>query len=385
MKQYSKYVGLDVHAESIAIAVADAGRGGEVRALGTIPNDAAALRRALRKIGDPKHMLVCYEAGPCGYNVYWEVIGLGAECTVVAPTLIPVRSGDRVKTDRRDALKLARLLRSNELVAAWVPDRTHEALRNLVRTRVAAKKDERRAKNRLTKFLLRAGKKPAQKMRSFGQKHCEWLRSVAHHLGEHFEQAADRIVFEEYYNEWVHQHERVLRVEAHISEAVEQLPTEQRAVFSALCSLRGIAKTIAITALAEVGSFSRFESPRQLMAYAGLVSSESSSGGSIHRGPITKTGNTFLRHSVAESAWAYRYGKTVGLEVRSRRVGLSASIVGIAERADKRLSARYRRLLAKGKPSQKAATAVARELLGFMWAVAVEAERAAKQVTAKVA
>jgi transposase len=241
-----------------------------------------------------------------------------ADCMVVAPTLIPVRSGDRVKTDRRDALKLAKLLRSGELVAAWVPDRKHEALRNLVRTRVAAKKDERRSKNRLTKFLLRAGKKPPVKSKSFGARHCEWLAT----LSDHFEEQSDRIAFEEYHSEWIHQHERVLRIEKHISEAVERLPAEQKAIFAALCSLRGVATVGAITALAEVGDFSRFESPRQLMAYAGLVPTEDSSGGSVRRGGITKTGNAFLRHTLSESAWAYRYGIKAGLGVRSRRVEL---------------------------------------------------------------
>jgi len=375
MKKYSKYVGLDVHADSIAVAVADGGRDGEVRAAGIIPNDANALRRALRKIGAPGELLVCYEAGPCGYNVYWQVRELGADCMVVAPTLIPVRSGDRVKTDRRDALKLARLLRSGELVAAWVPDRVHEALRNLVRTRVAAKKDLRRAKNRLSKFLLRAGKRPPKRTKSFGYAHSAWLKTLQ------FEQESDRIAFEEYHSEWQHQQQRVLRMEKHIAEAIERLPAEQKAVFAALCTLRGVAKGVAATAIAEVGKFSRFDSPRQLMAYAGVVSAEDSSGGSIWRGPITKTGNAFLRHAISESAWAYRHSGLSGVEVKKRREGASAPIVAIAQGAEKRLCSRYRRLVAKGKPSQKAATAVARELLGFMWAVAVEAEKQIKQPT----
>lgn len=381
MKQYSKYVGLDVHAETIAIAVADGDRRSEARALGTIPNDPSAIKRALRKIGKFDEMLVCYEAGPCGYGVYWQMHELGADCEVVAPTLIPVRSGDRVKTDRRDAMKLARLLRSGELVAAWVPDRAHEALRNLVRSRACAKKDERRSKNRLSKFLLRMGMRPPKQGKSFGAKYCEWLGTLL----PSFAQSSDRITFEEYHAEWMHQRDRVLRIEQHIGAAIEQLPAEQRAVFDALCALRGVAQTVAITALAEVGSFARFESPRQLMAYAGLVSAEYSSGSSVRRGGITKTGNTFLRHCVAESAWSYQRSSVAGLVVRRRRQHTSVGIVRIAERADKRLSARYRHLIAKGKPSQKAATAVARELLGFMWAVAVAAEKAHTQETKKAA
>jgi transposase len=374
MKEYSKYVGLDVHAETISLAVADAGRG-EVRALGTIANNSMALRRALRRIGKPEHMLVCYEAGPCGYNVYWDVIGLGADCEVIAPTLIPTRTGDRVKTDRRDAMKLARLLRSGELVAAWVPNRAHEALRNLVRARLSATKDERRAKNRLTKFLLRMGKQQAKKTKPFGQIHCKWLSGLA----SEFEHESDRVAFEEYHGEWAHQRERVLRLDQRLTEAIERLPETQRQVFAALCALRGVAKISAITVLAEVGSFSRFDSPRQLMSYAGIVPSEHSSGGSTKRGGITKTGNAFLRRSLAESAWSHRFRCAPTGQVQTRRRDVSAAIVAIAERADKRLNARYRRLIAAGKPSQKAITAVARELLGFMWAAAIEAERAATQ------
>jgi transposase len=274
---------------------------------------------------------------------------------VVAPTLIPVRSGDRVKMDRRDAIKLARLLRSGELTAAWVPDRAHEALRNLVRTRVSAKKDERRAKNRLSKFLLRMGMKQAKKTKSFGATHCQWLDT----LGKKIEQESDRVSFEEYHAEWLHQHERVLRIENHIGAAIEKLPAEQQAVFGALCTLRGVAKTIAVTALAEVGSFSRFKSPRQLMSYAGVVPAEYSSGNSTKRGSITKTGNTFLRHVIAESAWSYRHSAVAGPATRQRRKDASVQVLAIA--------------------------AVARELLGFMWAVAIEAEKAVQQVSGKKA
>jgi hypothetical protein len=242
---------------------------------------------------------------------------------------------------------------------------------------VSAKKDERRAKNRLSKFLLRMGMKPPKKTKSFGYTHCVWLKGLA----KQFEQESDRVSFEEYHAEWLHQHERVLRIEQHIGVAIEKLPAEQQAVFNALCSLRGVAKTIAVTALAEVGSFSRFKSPRQLMAYAGVVPAEYSSGNSTQRGSITKTGNAFLRHAIAESAWSYRHSAVPGLALRQRRKDASVQVIAIAERADQRLSLRYRRLIAKGKPSQKAATAVARELLGFMWAVAIEAEKAVKQMS----
>lgn len=369
MSKYTKYVGLDVHAESIAIAVAD-GDGGEARALGVIPNEAGAIKKALRKLGDFCELRVCYEAGPCGYVLYWQLKELGCECMVVAPTLIPMRSGDRVKTDKRDAIKLARFLRSGELTAVWVPDAECEALRNLVRARQVAKQDERRAKNRLTKFLLRAGKRPAKKTKSFGQVHCGWLRLQ----GPTFAQRSDQASYEEYLSEWENQHERVKRFEGHIHEAMERMPKRQKSVVQALMGLKGVAKLTAITATAEVGSFSRFASPRQLMAYAGVVPSEYSSGKSVQRGSISKTGNKLLRHAISESAWAHRHRATAGAVVKDRRQTLPVGIVSICQKADRRLARKYRGMVERGKPTQKAATAVGRELLGFMWAVACTAE-----------
>jgi transposase len=363
-----KYVGLDVHAESIAVAVADSD-GGEVRALGMIPNERGAIRKALKKVGEFSELKVCYEAGPCGYVLYWQLKELGIECMVVAPTLIPMRSGDRVKTDKRDAIKLARFLRSGELTAVWVPDAECEALRNLVRARKVAKQDERRAKNRLTKFLLRAGKRPAKKTKGFGVAHCAWLRLQ----GPTFSQTSDQVSYEEYLSEWENQHERVKRFDGHLQEAMERMPKRQKAVVQSLMGLKGVAKITAMTATAEVGSFSRFASPRQLMAYAGVVPSEYSSGKSVHRGGISKTGNKLLRHAITESAWLYRHGGA-GAAIKERRQSLSAGIVSICQKADKRLARKYRGMIERGKPTQKAATATSRELLGFMWAVACAVE-----------
>ncbi len=368
MSKYTKYVGLEVHAESIALAVAE-GHGGEVRALGMIPNEPGAIKKALKKVGAFEQLKVCYEAGPCGYVLYWQLKELGCECMVVAPTLIPMRTGDRVKTDKRDAIKLARFLRSSELTAVWVPDAECEALRNLVRARQVAKQDERRAKNRLTKFLLRAGKRPANKTRSFGQAHCAWLRLQ----GASFAQRSDQASYEEYLSEWENQHERVKRFDGHLQEAMERMPKQQKAVVAALMGLKGVAKITALTTTAEVGSFSRFASPRQLMAYAGVVPSEYSSGKSVHRGGISKTGNKLLRHAITESAWQYRHGGA-GAAIKERRQSLSAGIVSICQKADKRLVRKYRGMIERGKPTQKTATAVSRELLGFMWAVACTAE-----------
>jgi transposase len=174
MKKATRFVGLDVHAETIAIAVAEPARGGEVRSLGTIPNRPEAVRKLVQKLGGSKAIQVCYEAGPTGYTLYWQLTQLGVECEVVAPSLVPVKAGDRVKTDRRDALKLARCFRAGELTKVWVPDQDHEALRDLVRAREAAKKDQLRARHRMSKFLLRAGRRPSKDTQTWGTTHMEW-------------------------------------------------------------------------------------------------------------------------------------------------------------------------------------------------------------------
>jgi len=217
----------------------------------------------------------------------------------------------------------------------------------------------------------KAGLRPAKKTKSFGQAHIQWLRLQ----GVAFKQVSDQVTYEEYLSEWDHQHTRVLRMETLLAEAFERMPKRQQGVVKALMGLKGVARISAMTVTAEVGSFNRFESPRQLMAYGGVVPSEYSSGKSVHRGGISKTGNALLRHSLSESAWSYRHGATPGAQVKTRRVELSATIVGICQKADKRLTRKYRGLIERGKPTQKAAVAVSRELLGFMWAAACEAER----------
>jgi transposase len=356
-----RFVGLDVHAETIAVAVAEPD--GDVRSLGVIPNRAESIGRLVKKLGPTGSLRVCYEAGPTGYVVYWQLTRLGVTCEVVAPTLVPVKAGDRVKTDRRDALKLARSYRAGDLTAVWVPDAAHEALRDLVRAREAAKKDQLRARHRLGKFLLRHGRRPAPAMHPWTQAHLTWVKTVS------FAHAAQDVTLRDYLHEVEHMADRVERLERAIDEAVQIAPERMRAVIEALQALRGIAQISAVTIVTEVGELTRFPTPRQLMGYSGAVASEDSTGERTRRGAITKTGNAHLRRVVIEAAWAYRYRPAVGAALRKRQASVSAEVNAIAWKAQHRLHARYCHLLARGKCKQEVVTAVGRELLGFIWAI----------------
>lgn len=371
MKKITRFVGLDVHADTIAVAVAEPD--GEVRSLGIIPNRAEPVARLLRKLGPTKELRFCYEAGPTGYALYWQLTKLGAACEVVAPTLVPVKAGDRVKTDRRDATKLARAYRSGDLTAVWVPDAAHEALRDLVRAREAAKKDQLRARHRLGKFLLRQGLRAPKGVEAWGTKHWAWVKSLR------FEHQAHEATVLDYMTEVEHARDRIERLEHAIDAAVEVAPAVMRAVVDALQALRGVAKISAVTIVAELGELSRFARPRQLMGYSGTVPSEHSSGAATRRGAITKTGNAHLRRVLVESAWAYRFRPNLGTRLRSRQRGLSEEVKAIAWKAQHRLSSKYRRLAGRGKPLQQVVTAVGRELLGFIWAIGVHVEAELKQ------
>jgi transposase len=366
VKKNIRYIGLDVHAETIAVAVAEAN--GEVRSLGVIPNRPEPVRRLIKKLGPAQSLRVCYEAGPCGYVLYWQLTELGVHCEVVAPTLVPVKAGDRVKTDRRDAQKLARSYRSGDLTAVWVPDAAHEALRDLVRAREAAKKDQLRARHRLQKFLLRHGLQPPEGIRSWTVKHLDWVKTL------HLEQLALDATLLDYITEVDHARARVERLERAIDQAIEVAPAAIRTVIEGLQAIRGVARLSAATIVAEVGQLSRFARPRQLMGYTGAVPSEHSSGERVRRGAITKTGNAHLRRILVEAAWAYRHRPNVGSELRRRQEGISEEVKAIAWKAQHRLHHRYVRLTARGKPKQHIVTAIARELAGFIWAVGVEIE-----------
>lgn len=363
-----RFIGLDVHADTIAVAVAEPD--GEVRSMGVIPNRIESIRKVVKKLGPVEALRVCYEAGPTGYVVYWQLTALGVKCEVVAPTLVPTKAGDRVKTDRRDAEKLARCYRAGDLTAVWVPDAAHEALRDLVRCREAAKKDQLRARHRLGKFLLRHGRRPPTKMTAWTGRHLAWINQAVH-----FEQPAQEATLLDYRHEVDHAASRLERLERAIDDAVTTAPSPMRAVIEALQALRGIAKVSAVTIVAELGHLSRFARAPQLMGYSGMGAREDSSGTRTRRGAITKTGNAHLRRIVIEAAWAYRHRPSVGGTLRKRQATLSEEVKAIGWKAQQRLHARYRKLLGRGKCQPQVVTAVGRELLGFIWAIGVAVER----------
>jgi transposase len=353
------YVGLDVHKESIVVAVASGGLRGEVREYGRIANTAAALDRLLRKLGGMA-LRFCYEAGPCGYGIQRRLSAQGHECVVVAPSLIPKRVGDRVKTDRRDAASLAKLHRAGELTAVWVPDARHEAMRDLVRARLDAVHSLRRARQQLSGFLLRQGchyGRPA-----WTKLHRRWL------AGLKFDQAVHHVVLEDYIAAVEVAQIRRDRLTAQIET---MLPDWTLApVVTALQTMRGMALVNAATLIAELGDLSRFTNPRQLMAYLGLVPSEHSSGASVKRGGITKAGNGAARRLLIEAAWSYRFPARLSRELLLRQENQPRSIRDIAWKGQVRLCARYRRLTRAAKPANVVTTAIARELSGFVWAIA---------------
>jgi transposase len=372
-----RFLGLDVHAETITAAIAEPE--GEVRFLGTIPNREESIRKLIKKLGPVEQLWACYEAGPTGYTLYWQLTALGVKCEVVAPTLIPVKAGERVKTDRKDSGKLARCYRAGDLTPVWVPDAEHEALRDLVRAREAAKQDQLRARHRLSKFLLRHGQRAPESTKAWTLKYMAWIKQV------HFAQAAQEYTLLDYLHEVEHMGERVLRLEQAITEAVKLAPPRMQEVIRSLQALRGVAQITAVTIASELGEISRFASARQLMGYSGAVSREHSSGQRQQRGAITKTGNAHLRRVVIEAAWAYRLRPGIGATLRQRQQGVSEEVKEIAWKAQHRLHKRYRSLMAAGKDRRKIITAVARELLGFIWAIGTRTEALPGQQRARTA
>lgn len=290
---YTAYVGLDVHKDTISVAVTRSGQE-TAESLGIIPNSPEALAKLVRKLGRPENLFFCYGAGPCGYSIYRQLKAMGAECIVAAPSLVPQRAGDRVKTDRRDAKKLARFLRSGELTPVWVRDENQEALRDLTRAREDAKEDVLRKRHQISKFLLRLELRPPAGVRAWTVKYRQWLE------GLRFEQPAQAMVLREYLHALDEAEAMAKRLEAEIAQLTQT--SKQAQIIAALQAMRGVFLITAATIVAEVGDLTRFPSPRQLMSYAGLVPSEYSSGGSRHRGSITKSGNAHLRRVVVEAA-----------------------------------------------------------------------------------
>ena len=356
------YVGLDVHKATVSVAVAEGGRGGEIRQLGVFENRPEVLSKLAARLSNKNcRVSFCYEAVPCGYGLQRLLTSYGHDCVVVAPSLIPMKAGDRVKTDRRDALMLAKLHRAGELTPIWIPDAGHEAMRDLVRARATAGRVLSKARQHLQSFLLRHDR-IYRGLRAWTLAYRRWLTTVR------FDHPAQQIVLQDYIDAVQDAEARRDRLTRQINEL---LPSWSMApVAIALQAMRGVALVVAVTVVAEVGDFRRFANPRQLMAYLGLVPSEHSSGSSIRRGGITKAGNALARRVLIEGAWTYRMPARVSRKLHDRLEPLPAAIRDIAWKAQIRLCARYRRLAAAGKPKVVVTTAIAREMVGFIWAIA---------------
>ncbi len=354
----TRFIGLDVHKATITAAIGE--QSGPPALYGTIANDPGAVRKLIRQVGRDANLLVAYEAGPTGYALHRQLSDLGVDCVVVAPSLIPRRAGDRVKTDNRDAVTLARLLRAGDLTPVWVPEEADEALRDLVRARFDAKTDLLRAKHRLSKFLLRQGLQPAPGTKPWTTRFQTWLSQLR------FLQAAAQVVFEDYRATVRAAEDRLRRLEADLRRCATE--SRQVALIAALQALRGIGFLSAVTIVAETGDLRRFARARGFMSFTGLTSCEHSSGSSRRRGAITHTGNAYLRHVLVQAAHNARYPPNHSAALNQRQAGLPPDLLELAWRAQLRLHHRYRHLLGRlGRP--KAVTAVARELAGFVWAV----------------
>jgi transposase len=367
MKQHHKYVGLDVHKERNEVALAEGGglprsERGEVRLYGSIPNDLHALEKLVYKLrGDGVVLHFVYEAGPCGFVIYRRLRQLGEDCVVVAPSLIPKKSGDHVKTDRRDAVMLARLHRAGELTGVHVPDERDEAIRDLVRARTDAVTDRRDNRHRLKAFLLRHGYRYSGTS-SWTEAHLRYLRELV------LAHAAHKVVLEEYLLAITQATERIQRLEAHLATLAASW--RMKPVVDALQGLRGVQLLTAVALVAELGDLNRFAHPRQLMAYLGLVSREYSSGSTRRQGGITKAGNSHARWFVVEAAQHYRLAPKVSKELAPRQEKLPARLKEISWNAQVRLHKKYWAMLLRGKRVQTVQVAVARELVGFIWAMA---------------
>jgi len=356
------FVGLDVSKAKISVAIALDGRDGEVRDWGTWSSAPESVERLLIKLDSQfQSVEICYEAGPTGYGLYRQITAFGFSCCVIAPSLIPMRAGDRVKTDRRDAERLARLLRAGELTPIWVPDETHEAMRDLVRARDSAAGDQRYKRQQISAFLLRHGR-TYHRTKSWTMRYRRWLQ------GQAFAHPAQQIALQEMIMAERHAMERVGR----LTFGIEELLPDWRLgpVVDALQGLRGVALISAVTFMAEIGDVRRFENPRKLMAFLGLVPSEYSTGQTVKRGGITKAGNSRVRRTLVEGAWTYRYPAKIGERKLYILQALPPEIQDIAWKAQSRLTARYRRLSQRGKKKTVITTAIARELSAFMWDIA---------------
>lgn len=360
MKVTVRYVGLDVHADTIVIAVAEEGRDA-AKILATIPNCWKTLHARLKSLATKGRLLICYEAGPTGYPLYRKLVSAGFECHVIAPSLVPKKSGQGVKTDRRDAAALAHFLRSGDLTAVWVPDEECEALRDLSRAREAAKNAERAARQQLSKFLLRHDRRWV--LSTWTTRHLDWIR------GQKFEHAAQNRVLVDALRAVEDATARVERLEQDLEDLAPKVQ-HLWPIIRALQALRGIAFVSAVTLVSELGDLKRFGSARQLMAYLGLVPSEHSSGLTQRRGSITKSGNSHARRILVEAAHHAPRPTNTSKALRQRQLGLAPEVIRIADKAQQRLHRRFMALYQKGKSKPKVVVAIARELAGFVWSIA---------------
>lgn len=365
MKNYTTVVGLDVHKNSIVAAVLPAGADSVTERV-TIENNPKTLAKMVNRIAGKGRAEFVYEAGPCGYDTYRQITGLGHPCAVIAPALTPVRPGDKVKTDRRDAEKLARYYRAGELTEIRIPDAVEEAARDLVRVREDAVKDHLRARHRLSKFLTRQGR-VYRETRQWGTSHQEWLRS------QRFEQPHLQSSFEAYMRAYDDVEARLASLNLQIDDLAKEEP--YKAVVGRLRCLKGIDTLSAITLAVETQDFRRFTNARAYMSFTGLVGSEFSSAEKIRRGSITKAGNAHIRRILIESAWSYRGWNVVSVGLAKRREGCSAEVLRLAKRAQERLHRKFKHMTSRGKQVQTTVVAVARELAGFIWAIAQAGEK----------
>lgn len=359
MKDSLMFVGLDVHQESIAVARAAVGNSPALN-VETLPNDWKRLLGLLKLIAPSHRLRVCYEAGPTGFDLARRLNAAGISCTVIAPSLVPEVVGRRIKTDRRDAVRLASLFRAGELRAVHIPEPQVEAMRDLERARSAAKRDERVARHRLDKFLLRS----ARLWSGGGKwtlKHQAWIRA------QRFDFPAQQAAFDHYVTTTDQATARVKSLTDEIEKQVQNWVL--RPLTIALQALRGVQLVTAVTLAAEIGNFERFATARQFMAYLGLVPSEHSSGGSRRQGRITRTGNKHVRTILVEAAWNYRMRAAHSKTIEARRVLVAPEVRAIAEKAEDRLTRRFYKLNVRGKNSCQIAVAIARELAGFVWAI----------------
>jgi|KBSMisStaDraftv2_1062788.scaffolds.fasta_scaffold177837_1 transposase len=366
MNKIVHYIGLDVHKDSIAVSIAPQ-NSTEVRRYGIIGGTLDAVDSLLKKLTKPElELRFVYEAGPCGFVICRHLRNKGLHCDLVCPSLIPKKASERIKTDRRDADQLARLYRAGELTAIRVPDQEDEAIRDLIRGRAAAVRDQRQARNRLKGFLLRLGFRYTGKA-SWNDGHKRYLSGLL------MPRPAQQIVFQEYIHATDDAAERVTRLTQAVEDALAGWKWEP--VVRALMALRGIQVLSGMTLIAEAGDLSRFGDPRSLMHFFGLTPSEHSSGTKRVQGGITKGGNAYCRHIMTEAAWHYRLKPLVSEAMQKRQEHQSKEVRLIAWKAQQRLHKRFRRLVVR-KKSVVVATAIARELVGFVWAIACQVKPA---------